>query len=139
MKRTNRTVGVLVGLAAVATALGGLAAPTASAAPPRVAAGCSGLSCFGLDPANTGCSADGYTVESVGSTKGTIELRYSPSCKANWARISGASAGQWFSVQDDNNWFQWWRTTGATGYGNMVDGSGRARACIDGGACTNWH
>ncbi|MEV6979019.1 DUF2690 domain-containing protein [Kitasatospora sp. NPDC093806] len=139
MKRTNRAVRLLIGSAAAAMALAGLAAPTASAATPQVTAGCSGLSCFGLDPVNAGCGADAYTVESVGSAKGTIELRYSPSCKANWARISGASAGQWFSVQDDKNWFQWWRTTGATGYGNMVDGTGAAMACIDGGVCTHWH
>ncbi|MFB8204179.1 DUF2690 domain-containing protein [Kitasatospora purpeofusca] len=139
MKRVNRTVRFLVGLATAATALGGLAAPSASAATPQVTAGCSALSCYALDPVDAGCGADAYTVEAVSSAKGTIELRYSPSCRANWARISGASAGQWFYAQDANNWYAWWRTTGTTGYGNMVDGSGSARACIDGGVCTSWH
>ncbi|MFB6888904.1 DUF2690 domain-containing protein [Kitasatospora sp. NPDC056327] len=139
MKRTNRAVRVLIGSAAAATALAGLAAPTASAAAPQVTASCSGLSCYGLDPVDTGCNRDAYTVESVASGRGTIELRYSASCRANWARISGSSAGQWFYAQTESDWFQWWRTTGATGYGNMVDGSGRARACIEYGVCTGWH
>ncbi|MGW7446643.1 DUF2690 domain-containing protein [Kitasatospora sp. NPDC054795] len=138
MKRTNRLGRVLVGVAVAATALGGLAAPTASAATSRVTAGCYGSSCNGLDPVDMGCSPDAYTVESVASTLGTIELRYSPSCRANWARISGASNGQEFYVYNESR-VVWWHAIGSTGYGDMVDGSGKARACIATGACTNWH
>ncbi|MGW7582393.1 DUF2690 domain-containing protein [Kitasatospora sp. NPDC054768] len=138
MKRTNRLARALVGVAVAATALGGLAAPTASAATPRVTAGCYGSSCNGQDPVDMGCSPDAYTVESVDSAKGTIELRYSPSCKANWARISGASNGQEFYVYNESL-VVWWHAIGSTGYGDMVDGSGKARACISSGACTNWH
>ncbi|MFD5433241.1 DUF2690 domain-containing protein [Kitasatospora sp. NPDC127067] len=142
MKRTNRLVRVLVGLAVAATALGGLAAPTASAATPRVTAGCYGSSCNGQDPVDMGCSPDAYTVESVASTLGTIELRYSSSCRANWARISGTSIGQNFWVQNTNGNIHGWIATGSTSFGNMVNGSVQARACIDNWdqpICTGWH
>ncbi|MFI6449092.1 DUF2690 domain-containing protein [Kitasatospora sp. NPDC050543] len=138
MKRTNRTAKVLVGLAAAATALAGLAAPTASAATPRVTAGCYGSSCTDKDPMDMGCNTDAYTVESGRSAKGTIELRYSPSCKANWARIYDASGGQAFWVENASA-VALWHARGATGYSDMVDGSGVARACIFGGPCTAWH
>ncbi|MFD4910156.1 DUF2690 domain-containing protein [Kitasatospora purpeofusca] len=138
MKRMNRTVRVLVGLATAATALGGLAAPSASAATPQVTAGCYGASCHGMDPVDAGCSADAYTVESRDSAEGTIELRYSPSCRANWARIYDASNGQQFWAENASR-VVWWKAIGSTGYSDMVDGSGKVRACIDGGACTDWH
>ncbi|MFF1906449.1 DUF2690 domain-containing protein [Kitasatospora sp. NPDC058218] len=142
MKRTNRTVRILFGLAAAATALTGLAAPTASAATTQVTAGCYGYSCNGQDPVDMGCNTDAYTVESVDSAKGKIELRYSSSCRANWARISGTSVGQNFWVQNTNGNIHGWIATGSTGFGNMVNGSVEARACIDNWdqpICTGWH
>ncbi|MFE7590761.1 DUF2690 domain-containing protein [Kitasatospora sp. NPDC057512] len=139
MKRMNRSTGILFGLAAVTTALTGFAVPAASAATPQVTAGCYASSCSGRDPIQMGCNADAYTVESVSSAYGTIELRYSSSCKANWARISGASNGQLFWVENSSD-IQFWNAIGSTGYGDMVDGSGSARACISGnGPCTGWH
>ncbi len=56
---------------------------------PRVT--CSGNGCNGLDPEQTGCAADAYTVKVSGGTvsfrTGSVELRYSPSCGTNWARV----------------------------------------------------
>ncbi|MFF1906453.1 DUF2690 domain-containing protein [Kitasatospora sp. NPDC058218] len=138
MKRTNRTARVLLGLAAAATALTGLAAPTASAATPQVTAGCYGSSCADKDPVDMACSTDAYTVDSASSALGTVELRYSPSCKANWARIYDASYGQVFWVESQNDFVQW-HAQGATGYSDMIDGSGPARACIPSYTCTVWH
>ncbi|MFE6056064.1 DUF2690 domain-containing protein [Kitasatospora sp. NPDC056446] len=138
MKRTNRTFGILFGLAAAATALTGLSAPTASAATHQVTGGCYGSSCDDKDPVDTGCSADAFTVDSASSALGTVELRYSPSCRANWARIYDTSYGQAFWVQSEHNYVQW-HAKGATGYSDMVDGSGPARACIPPETCTVWH
>lgn len=43
----------------------------------------------GASPVSTGCSLDGVVKASnrLSNGKGTIELRYSPSCKTAWARI----------------------------------------------------
>ncbi|MEU3570326.1 DUF2690 domain-containing protein [Kitasatospora sp. NPDC036755] len=142
MKLTNRTVTTLFGLAAAATALTGLTAPTASATTTQVTAGCYGPSCNGQDPVDMGCNTDAYTVGWTDSAKGKIELRYSSSCRANWARISGTSVGQEFWVQNTNGNIHGWSATGSTSFGNMVDGSVEARACIeteDQPICTGWH
>jgi hypothetical protein len=52
---------------------------------------CSGNGCNGLDPEQTGCAADAYTVKVSGGTvsfrTGYVELRYSPTCGTNWARV----------------------------------------------------
>ncbi|MFF2548083.1 DUF2690 domain-containing protein [Kitasatospora sp. NPDC058063] len=133
----------MVAFASSAALIGGtavLAAPTASAATPQVTAGCYGSSCTHKDPMDMGCSPDAYTVESVASTLGTIELRYSPSCKANWARVYGASDARHFWVQNSHGEAAYWMTFGATGYSDMVDGAVEARACFsDGETCTGWH
>ncbi|MFJ9690838.1 DUF2690 domain-containing protein [Kitasatospora sp. NPDC101183] len=70
--------------------------------------------------------------------RGTIELRYSSSCTANWARIYDASNGQQFYVETETR-SVWWHAIGSTGYGDMVDGSGTACACILKDVCTAWH
>src|ERR1700736_1227866 len=56
------------------------------------AAACNNNECNKLDRNSTGCSADAYTVYSAplayqGQTWGYVDLRYSPSCGANWARV----------------------------------------------------
>jgi hypothetical protein len=56
---------------------------------PRVT--CSGNGCNGLDPEQTRCAAGAYTVRVSGGTvsfrTGYVELRYSPTCGTNWARV----------------------------------------------------
>lgn len=56
------------------------------------AVSCWGDWCSGTNPEATGCSAGAYTVASQGvyGTSSTLELRWSPTCKTNWARISAA-------------------------------------------------
>lgn len=55
---------------------------------------CSGNGCNGLDPEKTGCAADAYTLKVSGGTEsfrtGSVELRYSPRCGTNWARVFSA-------------------------------------------------
>lgn len=56
---------------------------------------CSGTACNGKDPASTGCANDGITAAVAYATQNNVqvkvELRWSPSCKTNWARVSDNS------------------------------------------------
>jgi uncharacterized protein DUF2690 len=65
-------------------------------APGASAAACWDTSCDGQDPQATGCSGDAYTLTSAdiwmhtpwGSARGgTLEVRFSPSCQAQWTRL----------------------------------------------------
>ncbi|MFJ1767911.1 DUF2690 domain-containing protein [Amycolatopsis sp. NPDC088138] len=79
----KKTVTSLALTAAVLGA-GVIAAPAASAVT------CYGDYCSGKDPESSGCSADAYTVVSarIPGTGSYVELRWSPTCKTNWARTS---------------------------------------------------
>jgi len=59
------------------------------AAQPASAASCYGDYCSGQDPNASGCAQGAYTVTSVvwpGS--GVLEVRWSPTCKTNWTRLT---------------------------------------------------
>lgn len=97
---------LLVGLAAglllhpaTGSAKKAAAAKPSAAAPsaqPVLPAGvrCSGPSCAGKDPEAMGCGGQRATSSSRGTAGGAvIEVRYSAVCRAAWARISGAAAG----------------------------------------------
>lgn len=49
---------------------------------------CYAASCKGLDPSTTNCTHDAYTGASQELEGGILELRYSPSCRSNWARFT---------------------------------------------------
>lgn len=57
---------------------------------------CYASTCQGQDPQKMGCSSDAVTLETVtlptsysnGAYNGTIELRYSRACWAEWARLT---------------------------------------------------
>ena len=49
---------------------------------------CSGDGCDGLNPVSTGCAADAYTVQTAVFSNSYVELRYSPTCKTNWGRVT---------------------------------------------------
>lgn len=59
-----------------------------------VFATCSDRGCNTLDPQVQGCSSNAYSVYTVpikdsgGTTLGSVELRYSNNCAANWARTT---------------------------------------------------
>lgn len=78
----------LVARAAVGVALA--IALIMAVAAPASAASCYGDYCSGRDPQATGCSADAYTVahSRIPGTSANVELRWSPSCKTNWARTT---------------------------------------------------
>ena len=68
-----------------------MASALAMAAPaPASAVSCWGDWCSGRDPVATGCSADAYTVAHVQlpAVIQRLELRWSPRCKTNWARLT---------------------------------------------------
>ncbi|MER5645085.1 DUF2690 domain-containing protein [Streptosporangium sp. NPDC002524] len=74
---------------------------------------CRGTQCNGVDPQTSGCGNDARTLETVEDTGGWVilELRYSPTCYAVWARVNnfrgvsgvakiiGYSGGQFMSEQ----------------------------------------
>ncbi|SEB45733.1 Protein of unknown function [Amycolatopsis tolypomycina] len=72
-----------VGVAVLAAA--GLAGviPATSA---EASVGCYGDYCSGQDPQATGCAADAQTVAFEDLSGARIEVRWSPTCKTNWAR-----------------------------------------------------
>jgi hypothetical protein len=77
----------------IITALAVTAATVAAgviAAPSAYAVTCYGDYCSGQDPEATGCSADAQPVVSarIPGTYAYVELRWSPTCKTNWARTS---------------------------------------------------
>ncbi|GAA0930033.1 hypothetical protein Vau01_046540 [Virgisporangium aurantiacum] len=59
---------------------------------PARAATCWGDYCSGQDPEAAGCSADASPVAAarIPGTYSYVELRWSPSCKTNWARVPAA-------------------------------------------------
>ncbi|MGP4044912.1 helix-turn-helix domain-containing protein [Streptomyces sp. 2A115] len=71
--------------------------PTASAsANPELPVGvkCVGADCTGKDAENMGCSGDlANTATSVTVGTTVVEVRYSKTCNAAWARITGAAQG----------------------------------------------
>ncbi|KJK49669.1 hypothetical protein UK23_13035 [Lentzea aerocolonigenes] len=76
------------------TALIAAAALTLLVAPDAQAASCSGRSCNDKDPVATGCSSGSTVADSSPMyPSGTAELRWSPTCKTNWVRITNYPGG----------------------------------------------
>ncbi|MEU0375372.1 DUF2690 domain-containing protein [Streptomyces sp. NPDC006283] len=120
---------IAVGLGVMVAAAGTAFAPAAQAAP---TAGCHGSGCRGLDPNQAGCSADAYTVARVNTLAGTVQLRYSPSCRSNWARIERPAPASVLSVKECGPSGYNVRFRVPSGYTvawtYMVDGTGPAKA-----------
>lgn len=76
------------------TCLVASAALTLLMAPDAQAVSCSGNGCNDKDPVAAGCSAGSTIADTTPMyTGGTAELRWSPTCKTNWVRISNYSGG----------------------------------------------
>ncbi|QKV73983.1 DUF2690 domain-containing protein [Amycolatopsis sp. Hca4] len=79
----------------------GISMATASTAG---AATCSGFGCTYQDPQLSGCSADAVTVAhyQLPAVAQRLELRWSPSCQTNWARMYLDTSPVWLrAVQPD--------------------------------------
>jgi len=48
---------------------------------------CYGDYCSGVDPQASGCAADAYTATVYNTSIASLQTRYSPTCKTNWARV----------------------------------------------------
>ncbi|MFC9811910.1 DUF2690 domain-containing protein [Streptomyces virginiae] len=112
--------------------------------PASAATSCLGSTCTGKDPATTTCQNDAKTVTT--SILGT-ELRYSPSCRAAWARYPGGT--DWaHTIKVENSQGNAYSTRFNGGGGGAVwtrmvndkDIVSRACATDDGGyACSSWY
>ncbi|MFB7470068.1 DUF2690 domain-containing protein [Kitasatospora sp. NPDC056184] len=134
-RKTLAAAGLL--LASALTGVTGTGA--AAAAPAAVQAGCHGSGCTGQDPRAKGCDADARTVADAWFGNVRLQLRYSPACAANWAKIEPAPLWWHFWVENRNGERQDYRVgwPDSSAYTNMVDGTVEARACSDSG-CTGW-
>src|SRR5476649_1249641 len=104
MPVTNRSSSRWMRLAAGLVMALGIALFVAPASPAHAAThGCYGASCTGLDPTGR-CDSDAYTVASIainadnGVYLGQLDLRYSPSCAANWGRFTTASGARYITL-----------------------------------------
>ncbi|MFJ2739127.1 helix-turn-helix domain-containing protein [Streptomyces sp. NPDC087440] len=104
---------------------------------PKLPAGvkCNGKACDGKDPEQMGCGGE-YAVTSARGTVGAarIEVRYSKTCGAAWARITGAGGGDKVTVSSDTSAAGRNGLVGATAtdaYTAMVEAAtaDEARAC----------
>lgn len=83
---------------------------------------CQGSSCTGLWPDGTTCAGDAETVEHVWLSGRLIELRYSPSCRAAWGRISYGAVGDSVDVYNTNGAsYRQWIQSGSDTHTRMVN------------------
>ncbi|MFF8839678.1 DUF2690 domain-containing protein [Streptomyces sp. NPDC015130] len=112
-----------------------------TSSPASAATSCNGPDCTGRDPSTTVCQNDARTV--ARTSLGT-ELRYSPTCRAAWARQSGGTS-MTVRVEGNTGLEQAVHHSGSgTVWTPMIDDRGViARACghvmgFERSLCTTW-
>jgi hypothetical protein len=97
-RRIASRIGVGLGAVALASAPLAAYAATDTHVPAKAAAACSNQGCNGKDPQATGCSQTNQArdirsaaIMSNGKKVGWVELRWSPYCGNNWARVVSSS------------------------------------------------
>jgi hypothetical protein len=80
-------------LTAVAATVALVAGSVLLGVAPAHAVSCSGDACSGVDPQSSGCASGAYTATSTSFSGGLLEVRYSPTCKTNWSRLTLYSPG----------------------------------------------
>jgi hypothetical protein len=147
-RRTIQAKGSLMSRLFGALALSGVTlaalavAPSASAQDDsqtrRSAATCYAKSCPGQDPQTTGCAADAFSPDTKYIDGRKLELRYSPTCRAAWGRISGG--GQDYVSIHSSSGAEYWNSPVYHSYTAMVNDAGLiAWACTTVGADTCTH
>ena len=68
----------------------------------NAATSCSYEQCNGMDPNQTVCASDAYTLDSFWQNNILFELRYSGTCHAAWARATGNGRGACNGWTDDD-------------------------------------
>jgi hypothetical protein len=96
---------LVIGFSSTALLFGTIAF-TAPAAHASAASTCYGSSCTGVEPNGTTCANDAITAKQVTNGGRTIQLRYSPSCRAAWGKITGASVGDWITVSNSSGTYK---------------------------------
>ncbi|MEZ0109419.1 hypothetical protein ABH920_003433 [Catenulispora sp. EB89] len=96
-RRIASRIGVGLGTLALASAPLAASAATGTHVPAKAPATCSNQGCNGKDPQATGCSQTYQArdirtanIMSNGKKVGWVELRWSPYCGNNWARVVSA-------------------------------------------------
>ena len=109
----KRIIRILIAGFIVAAGVAATEAGTAQASV-HPAVSCYGDYCSGLDPQTSGCSADAYTLASSfdSNTGALVELRWSPTCKTEWARANTTSPG-WIKAVQSTGYTQWGTLTQA--------------------------
>ena len=105
-RRIASRIGVGLGAVALASAPLAAYAATGTQAPAKAAAAaCSNQGCNGKDPQSTGCSSTYQArdirtaaIMSNGKKVGWVELRWSPYCGNNWARVVSSSGSATLSA-----------------------------------------
>ena len=97
-KRSVRGTIAQIGLA-VALAVGLGAVVLSPVSPASAAANCTRNACDGKDPSSLDCDSDAVTKRWVGGEADGVELRFSPSCKAAWARFNQTNENCCFPVE----------------------------------------
>lgn len=60
---------------------------------------CPGAACDGKNPQNEGCGNDAGTFKPMHANPASLEIRYSPECKAVWGRILAGEPGDRVSTK----------------------------------------
>ncbi|MFD8974183.1 MULTISPECIES: DUF2690 domain-containing protein [Streptomyces] len=138
LTRKLATVGSALAMAASSLLL--------ASSPASAATSCYASSCQGLDPATTICQNDARTVGTT--TPWDAELRYSPTCRAAWARFPTFTPARltiWVQRSDGNGFYAV-KTSGSNAvWTQMVnDKDLLARACAEYEGmgsynCTSWY
>src|SRR5262245_15017224 len=84
----------------VAAATTAAAAPDTSANSISPLATCVGSGCTGVEPHGTTCANDAITALSRSAEGATVQLRYSPSCRAAWGKEVNGLVGDKVCVKN---------------------------------------
>ncbi len=132
---------MLPGLVAAALGGAGILPGTATAATHQpVAVTCYGDYCSGQDPERSGCSADARTIPgtrtSVYGTGGDawVEIRWSDTCKTNWARTN-ISFGSVRAIQQTGYTQGYSSNNGTLGWSKMIYSP---QLCVKGSINGSW-
>ncbi|GGL13614.1 DUF2690 domain-containing protein [Mangrovihabitans endophyticus] len=140
-------IGSFPRLATVAAAVTLGAAGAVVVATPAAASLCHGSSCTGRWPEATGCDEDAVTAKSAWTPARRIELRYSRTCRAVWARTTNGRPGDRIRVVNTQSIAQSKVLAAGQTYAwtKMVnDANIFARACLTQNpsglrGCTDWY
>ena len=79
-----------------------LASPATASTSTSKTTSCYASGCTGLNPSATRCQDDAETLMGSSSGDTSLELRYSPSCRATWARITYSRGTGYIRVKNSN-------------------------------------